>query len=327
MMKSTKTMRFAADFFCPLRVSSETRWLPIGEENRMRGSKGVRVALMIALAVVVCTATTRANIVNYGSVNLSSAGSTDSGNFSQVWDLTACDMVLRFTYDARGLSDAASAHAWAALGIRDTAHPSNFNPTWSVEGAGVWLATDFDWSANTFAPDAGSPNQDLDDKLLLQKAGGHGEGDYNLPGVPPNGGNNHRFWFDRDGVDPYQALSPLAVDGGTYNTQGLYDIVIMLHATGLTTGTAYMTINGLNQGFETDGNWNTMELTPAGMTFTGDMTAMQVYYGLYGYGATHTVAFNDITVEGCLAVPEPMSCVLFAGSVLGGLFIRRRRTI
>jgi len=145
--------------------------------------------------------------------------------------------------------------------------------------------------------------------------------------VPPNGGNNHRFWFDRDGVDPYQALSPLAVDGGTYNTQGLYDIVIMLHATGLTTGTAYMTINGLNQGFETDGNWNTMELTPAGMTFTGDMTAMQVYYGLYGYGATHTVAFNDITVEGCLAVPEPMSCVLFAGSVLGGLFIRRRRTI
>ena len=61
-----------------------------------------------------------------------------------------------------------------------------------------------------------------------------------------------------------------------------------------------MTINGLNQGFETDGNWNTIELTPAGMTFTGDMAQMQVFYGLYGYGATHSVTFKDITVTGCL---------------------------
>ena len=61
-----------------------------------------------------------------------------------------------------------------------------------------------------------------------------------------------------------------------------------------------MTINGLDQGFETDGNWNTIELTPAGMTFSGDMTKMQVFYGLYGYGATHSVAFKDISVVGTL---------------------------
>jgi hypothetical protein len=61
-----------------------------------------------------------------------------------------------------------------------------------------------------------------------------------------------------------------------------------------------MTVNGLDQGFETDGDWTTMELTPAGMTFTGDMTQMQVFYGLYGYGAEHSVNFEDITVEGCL---------------------------
>ena len=36
------------------------------------------------------------------------------------------------------------------------------------------------------------------------------------------------------------------------------------------------------------------------MTFTGDMERMQVFYGLYGDGATHSVAFEDITVEGCL---------------------------
>ena len=240
----------------------------------------------------------------YGDVTLSSNGAVDSGHFYEIWDLTACDMVISFTYDANGLVDDSDCHAWAALGIRALGY-SDFNPTWMVEGAGVWLATDFDWTVDTFDPDPDppGPTSDLDDKLLLQKAGGQGEGDYNLPSTPPNPWANHRFWFDRDGVDPWQAMNPLAVDGGTYNTGGIYNIVITLHATSGTSGTAYMTINSLNQGFETDSNWNTMELTPAGMTFSGDMSHMQVYYGLYGYGATHTVDFKDITVIGCLLGP------------------------
>jgi len=174
-------------------------------------------------------------------------------------------------------------HAWAELGIREVGHV-DFNPTFGSEGAGIWLATDFDelWEGgipvahNTFDPDPpGSPTLDTDDKLILQKAGGHGEGDYNLPSTPPSPVNNHR-------------------DDAT-------------------SGTAYMTINGLDQGFETDGNWNTIELTPAGMIFTGDMTKMQVFYGIYGYGATHSVSFEDITVEGCGYLPvnidiKPQSC-------------------
>jgi len=31
------------------------------------------------------------------------------------------------------------------------------------------------------------------------------------------------------------------------------------------------------------------EIYPVGMTFTGDMKHMQVFYGLYGYGATHII--------------------------------------
>jgi len=238
-------------------------------------------------------------VANYGTVNLT--GGYQAGHFAQEWDLTQGDVVLSFTYDANGLSDIAGAHAWSALGVRAVGY-GDFNPTWMVEGAGVWLATDYDWKVGPFDPDPiGAPTQDMDDKLILQKAGGQGEGDYNLPSVPPNCWANHRIWFDRDGVDQWQAQSPLAVNGGTYNTGGRYDIVITLHATSNSSGTAYMTINGLNQGFEVDGNWNTMELTPAGMTFTGDMTQMQVYYGLYGYGATHSVAFENITVSGHLA--------------------------
>jgi hypothetical protein len=250
--------------------------------------------------------------VNLGDVSLN--GGYQAGHFSQLWDLTACDMTISFTADMTGMVDDAGTHAWSQIGVRALGY-GDFNPTWMDEGAGVWLATDYDWTAGTFDPDPpGSPIQDIDDKFILQKGGGNGEGDYNLPSPPPNPGANHRVWFDRDGVDQWQAMNPLAVDGGTYNTGGTYEIVITLHATGATTGTAYMTINSLNQGFETDGNWKTMELTPAGMTFSGDLSNLQVFYGLYGYGATHSVAFNDIVVDGCLAeIPaeidiKPGSC-------------------
>jgi hypothetical protein len=71
-----------------------------------------------------------------------------------------------------------------------------------------------------------------------------------------------------------------------------------------------MTINGLAQGFETDGDWETMELTPAGIKFRGDMTQMQVFYGIYGYGVTHSVTFRNLEVQGCF--------VLDAGMATGG---------
>jgi hypothetical protein len=254
-----------------------------------------------------------ADSINYGDVSLS--GGFQSGHFYEVWNLTACDLTISFTYNANGLVDdfGGGAHAWAELGVREFGY-GDFNPTWMTGGAGVWLATDYEWSVNTFDPDTlvyyGEPYNnwygtlDLDDKLILQRGGGMDESYYNLPSSPPNAWANHRVWWDRDGVDPWQ-------NPATANTGGIYNIVITLHATSPTTGTAYMNIRGLDQGFETDGNWNTIELTPAGMTFTGDMAMMQVFYGLYGYGATHSIAFEDITVKGCL----------YGGFVSGGGWI------
>jgi len=270
--------------------------------------------LLLALAAILILGAMPASAsgpdtTTYDDVTLS--GGFQTGHFPEWWDLTAGDMVLSFTYDATGLVDDPGAHAWAELGVRSPCD-GDFNPTWMAEGSGVWLATDYDWSANTFDPDPpGAPTLDIDDKLILQKGGGMGEGSYNLPSTPPNPGANHRFWFDRDGVDQWQgnpSIWPLSIDGGTYNTEGTYDIVITLHADNHTTGTAYMTINGLDQGFETDGNWKTMELSPAGMTFTGDMEHLQVFYGMYGYGATHTVVFEGISVEGQLTEPPLAPC-------------------
>ncbi|NIO07477.1 MAG: hypothetical protein GTO40_05525, partial [Deltaproteobacteria bacterium] len=247
------------------------------------------------------------------------SGGFQADHFPQVWDLTACDMVISFTYDANGLVDDAGAHAWAELGVR-TFESNDFNPS----SQGVWLASDYEWVANTFDPDpVGSPIQDLDDKLILQKVGGIGEIGYDLlwdystgtPSLydtPPNTGANHAVWFDRDGVSPSQEGLWGAIDGVTYNTGGTYEVVISLHATGLTAGEAYMTINGEPQGFY-DPGWHSgpADLMPAGMTFTGDMTQMQVFYGLSGYNATHSVTFMDIEVTGCMVLDEE-------GMVTGG---------
>ena len=195
----------------------------------------VIVIILMTLTTISPTVAADTTIDYYDDITLS--GGFQAGHFDHIWDLTACDLVLSFTYDANGLVDdyGGDAHAWAELGVRTVGY-GDFNPTWLVEGAGVWLATDYDWTANTFDPDPqGAPILDLDDKLILQKAGGHGEGDYNLPSIPPNQWANHRVWWDRDGVDPWQ-------NDETANTGGIYNIEITLHATDATSGTANMTI-------------------------------------------------------------------------------------
>ena len=286
------------------RERREARRIQLNRREKMRRKLlclGITLALVFAGLPLLATPALASTVVTYPSRTLTSNGAVDAGHFDDVWDLTAGDMTLSFTYDANGLVDeygGAAAHAWAELGIRDTTTVANFNPP---SGKGVWLATDYDWTVGTFDPDV-TPNLDLDDKLILQQVSGQGEGAYNLPSPPPVPGNNHRFWWDRDGVDPWQ-------NGETANTGGIYNVVITLHATDLTNGTAYMTINGLAQGFETDGIWGTIELTPAGMNWTGDMKHLQVFYGLFGYGATHSVNFNNITVTGVLAPIRAYICL------------------
>jgi hypothetical protein len=277
----------------------------------MKGESTMKRRFLLALAIVLALGAMPAwasGPKDYGDVTLS--GGSQAGHFADWWDLNAGDLVLSFTYDANGLVDDPGGHAWAELGVRSPCY-GDFNPTWMTEGSGVWLATDYDWNANTFDPDPpGSPTLDLDDKLILQKGGGQGEGNYDLPSSPPNPWANHAVWFDRDGVDPWQAQMWGAIDGVTYNTGGTYDIVITLHATGDTTGEAYMTINGEPQGFY-DPGWHSgpADLMPAGMTFTGDMKHLQVFYGLYGYGATHSVVFEGITAQGELGEPPMAPCL------------------
>jgi hypothetical protein len=97
-----------------------------------------------------------------------------------------------------------------------------------------------------------------------------------------------------------------------------------------------MSVNGLWQGFETDGS-STMELSPAGLSFTADMKHLQIFFGLKGTGAINSVAFNNITVEGTLfrltshVVPEvPVGAVAAVAVMLVALVVfgagRRRNS-
>jgi hypothetical protein len=226
-------------------------------------------------------------------------GMNEFGHFDQVWNMSSCDMQISFTYDANGLVDDENAQAWSLFGVRQVG-TFDFNP---LDGAGVWAVADFEWFTNTFAPDPiGVPGYDIDDRIIIQNTLGKGEDGYNLPVPPPNSWANYAIWFDRDDVSPTQAQLWGYIDGITYNTGGIYQVIIDLKKTSSSMGEAYLTINGESQGFY-DPEWHPgpPDLSPAGLTFSGDLSQMQVFYFLTGFGASQHVEFKDITVTGCLA--------------------------
>ena len=116
--------------------------------------------------------------------------------------------------------------------------------------------------------------------------------------------DSYGIWYDRDGVDSTQAASWGAVNGGTYNTGGIYNVVIDYHALSATSATMFATINGIQQGFWDNGYATTApNIYPAGLSFTGDMNQMMVFYWLINGGSpglTGTANFSNLTATGNL---------------------------
>jgi hypothetical protein len=247
----------------------------------------------------------------YDDVNLTGGFST--GHFDDIWNLTAGELKITFTYDATGLVDEGfdpetflGTMAIGQLGVRDTS-ASDMEPF----EKGVWLNTLYDIESDTFDPDKiidtdldNIPDTkadkifDLDDQLMLQRGGPYwDETDYDLPSGSGNPYTSYGIWFDRDGVNTTQTEWWGFNDGGIYNTGGVYYVELLIRATGDTSGEAFLTINGIQQGFWVD-EWSNFEpeMYPAGMTFSGDMRNMQIFYGLIGFGAIHKISFTDIKV-------------------------------
>lgn len=108
--------------------------------------------------------------------------------------------------------------------------------------------------------------------------------------VPIDPSINYGVWFDRDGVDPYQASYHA-------NTGGIYDIDILYHAHDTNTAVMWVTINDIPQGYDADGDQ--VVDTIYGLSFTSNyLNAMQVFASQW-YAADYTgaAAITDMTVS------------------------------
>ena len=241
-----------------------------------------------------------AAIYNQFSYDDQTLSDWQQGNFDEVFNLTKGDLTLSYTIDMSGITTP----GWAVteVGLREAGGP-NIDPN----GQGGWMQSNYINGVDT--PD----DQDLNDFHLLSKHG-WSEQYYDADGPesvisPYWSGNNYAFWFDRGGVDPWQDDDPTTPspggsavpwgvgDGVTYNTGGVYDIVITYHAIDATTATMFATINGIPQGLYIGGAKNAEpEFYPAGRTFSGDMTQMQAFFGRGGGGGN--VALSNMQVTG-----------------------------
>lgn len=174
---------------------------------------------------------------------------------------------------------------------------------------------------------------DNDDKFNLQRfpiPGSYDEAMYNLnfANEPPTAlsgfvpGANYGVWFDRDGVDQWQDDMWGMVNGGTYNTDGVYDVQLSFRELNSSTGavSARMfpslanpwdsTGFGIGTGFYAPPGWdlNPIDFYPTGISFESDTTkmgAMQVV--VQGSSDGGTIVIKDLTVTGYLVLDDGMA--------------------
>lgn len=291
------------------------------EKDNVKYKAVVILSFLTGLLVITSTKMAYATMTNYGNRTFTTP--FDTTNWNDVWDLTKGDLTLDYTIDQShmgkpGVWD----NVWTEVGLR-TEGASNWNPgLWATyQGScGGWMAS----GVGDVTPSPGGLS--LHDKFNLGASGGRGEGDYDLLDplgpvqVPPIGsGNNYGIWFDRDTVDPWQDDDPLTPppggsavpwgshNGGTYNTGGIYHVVIHYHALSAGLGSMFATINGIPTGFYITWHGGQPDYYPAGISFKGNMSRMQVFAGIWAPDATYGyIDITNLTVTGVLGVSDPL---------------------
>jgi hypothetical protein len=203
----------------------------------------------------------------------------------QPWDLTQCDLTVSYRLDMSGYTPPMWQTAWSGVGVGG--------------GASGWMSSGAPAAAET------NPNsQDIDDKLNLGAPPARwDEASYDALGpedivTPPIGNpwSNYGVWFDRDGVDSNQANMWGMIDGVTYNTGGLYDVVVTFHAIDADLGTMFATVNGVKTGFYDTWKNAPPDYYPVGKSISGDLTQLRVYASVWG----QNVKVYNLTVTGCV---------------------------
>ncbi|HEM61926.1 MAG TPA: hypothetical protein ENO24_06515 [Chloroflexi bacterium] len=247
-------------------------------------SRVLGTAAILALIVGITTGIAGAVASkNYGDVTVNG----DQIHGDEVWTLASCDLTISYTLDMSEYTPPMYDTAWSGVGVQD------------ANGALGWMSSG--------APEAEQtdPNsQDIDDKLNLGAPPARwDESTYDATGpetlVTPPIGNpwlNYGIWFDRDGVDPYQPNNWGMTDGVTYNTGGVYDVVVTYHAINSGSGTMFATVNGVATGFYDSWVNGPPHHWPVGKSISGDLLHLRVYSSIWGQG----VKVYDLEVTGCL---------------------------
>jgi len=208
--------------------------------------------------------------------------------YGQAWDLTRCDLTLSYTLNMSEHVPEGQQTDWTLVGIGS--------------GAWAWMSSGAPAAATT------DPHlNDIDDKLHLGSMPNKGdESNYDVLfphrvvevpiGVPRN---NYGIWFDRDGIGKGQEKLWGAIDGATYNTDGIYQVVLTYHAISPDLGTVFAAVNDVQSGFYVEWRNTRPDYFPVGMSFSGDLSRIKVFASLWG----ENVKLTDISASGCSAIP------------------------
>ncbi len=233
--------------------------------------------------------------VNYSDENLTvpEGGGVSSFNHPDVFNLMLSDCVISYTIDMSEIVQLnAGKTPFISVGMREVIESpdvwDNFIPgDVGVQpgGKGGWMLSlvgDTNSAGNVF---------DYNDKHQLQTSGLIEENAYDaeltsgslstgspIGSAPPF---NFGVWFDRKGVSNFIKNSWGYIKSVNWETNGVYNIKIHFHATSSTDGVMFATVNGMPQGFFPFVDRKPLHY-PAGITFSGDMSQMQVFVGILG---------------------------------------------
>lgn len=130
---------------------------------------------------------------------------------------------------------------------------------------------------------------------------------YVISPTPIGSTDSYGVWYDRDSTGSPPPWG--AVNGGTYNTAGRYDVQITFHAHDANTAVMFATINGIQQGFYSSGYdpVNGPDIYPAGRSFdSNSLSSMQVFASQwferdYTSSSSQYAFIRQLTATGTLA--------------------------
>lgn len=227
-------------------------------------------------------------------LTLPEGGGVASFNYPDVFNLLLSDCVISYEIDLSKIEQTdAGKTPFISVGMREVMDSPDEWDNFIPGDVGVQPGGKGGWMLSLVGDLSGSNNSfDFNDKHQLQTSGFIEEDAYDaelVGGSLSVGGSsigsappfNFGIWFDRKKAGKFIEGSWGYIKGVNYETEGKYQIQIHYHATSASEGVMFASINGMPQGFYPFGDRPPLHY-PAGITFSGDMSKMQVFVGILG---------------------------------------------